>query len=162
MPCLMFADIIPQSNTIRTHIGYTCITLPEIMQGDKSSHSTNSPLSVVYFECWISRVINHVCICIWWISLLDQATFWNWLFQRLFFIKMSQQFVRKRLTNSHHLSSNGMAPKKWHHISRTDDGQSSMLWTSPVLQTHTEYNAIEVLVHSLQRQPPWASLPHLT
>ena len=32
-----------------------------------------------------------------------------------------------------------------------------MLWTSPVLQTRTEYNANEGLVHSWQRQPPW---PH--
>ena len=37
-----------------------------------------------------------------------------------------------------------------------------MLWTSPVLQTRTEYNAIEGLVHSWQRQPPWASPPNLT
>ena len=41
-------------------------------------------------------------------------------------------------------------------------GMSPIPWTSPVLQTHTVYNAIVGLVHSWQRQPPRASLPHLT
>ena len=40
--------------------------------------------------------------------------------------------------------------------------QLPMMWTSPVLQTRTEYNAIVGLVHSWRRQPPWVSLPHLS